>query len=277
MAGSSARRARRLQPIEDVELPAAGDAGATPSAQPVSARRLNRTAATTSRRAPVAAPSPGPPPPSRPSPQRHKAVGRPTDAAPASAPATTRSPALIRVMGALDRRGEDPDEPTSSLRMRPQEIKVGYLAAVVLIVIPIVFLTVTTGKGAPAHPSAVLPAIGLVLAVAMVATISLSNRILSAILAGSSSLATTSSVVPASVRGLSNVDLIAAMGFAVWISLRQSKARKLAVVQRRKAAQAGRPGGTRPARKGRRDTKVEEPTGPPPSARYTPPKKRSPS
>ncbi len=273
MAGSSARRARRLHPIEDPEDADIDDAGAPPSDRPVPQRRLNRTAAT-SRRAPVAAPSPAPPAPSRPSAPREKPAGRPTDAAPA--PDTARSPALLRVMGALDRRVDDPDEPTSSLRMRPQEIKVGYLAAIVLIVIPIVFLTVTTGKGAPAHPSSVLPALGLVLAVAMVATISLSNRILSAILAASSSLATTSSLVPTSVRGLSTVDLIAAMGFAVWISLRQSKARKLALVQRRKAAQAGRPGGPRPARKGRRDAKVEEPTGPPPSARYTPPKKRSP-
>ncbi len=190
----------------------------------------------------------------------------------------SRIPAAGRLAAFLDKRHDDPDQPTSSLRMRGNETLIAYAASLVLAVIPIVFLTVTTGKGAPAHPRAVVPALGLVLGVAMAASVQLSNRVLSAILAMASSLATTATVAPVSVRYLSTADLFAALGFSVLVLLRQSKARNALLAERRKAKQTSRPSrpnGTEPARRGRKGAKEPEPTGPRPSSRYTPPKKRS--
>lgn len=178
--------------------------------------------------------------------------------------------------------------------MQGNEMTLGFAVAAVLVVVPVVFLTVTTGKGAVAHPPTVAPAIGVILALAMAATLRLNNRILTAFLAVTSTLATTSvgNAVPTAVRPLSTVDLVAALVFAMWITLRQSKARNAALAERRKADRAaggttgqggrggrqsaGRSTGGRPAgRRGRKASEAEELTGPPPSARYTPPKKRS--
>lgn len=306
MAGSSARRARRLNDAdgkaptekaveEKTGTPkSAGDRPDDPDV-PASRRPLNRTAArrpTAARPTPVA-PSAAASAPSGPQKaQGAQGAQRATADPPATPPPTRRSPLLAQVVSALNKGGDDPAQVASSLRMRGNETTLGYAVAAVLAVVSVVFLTVTTGKGAPAHPITLLPAIGLVLALAMAATVQLSNRILSAFLAVTSSLATTATQAPNSVRSLSTVDLLAALLFAVWITLRQSKARSVLLAERRKANQAARGGGSRSAggrtahgrptgaageRPGRRGRKAAEaePAGPPPSARYTPPKKRS--
>ncbi|MDQ2726529.1 MAG: hypothetical protein M3Y91_01380 [Actinomycetota bacterium] len=219
-------------------------------------------------------------------------------------PAAGRAPHVTRLLEAIDQRGDRPSKLASSVRMRGNEPTVGYVIGALQVIIPVAFLTVTTGRGAPPHPATVAPVIGLVLALCMAASIRLSNRILTAFLAVTSTLATTATAVPASVRALSTVDLLAGLGFAMWITLRQSKARNVVLAERRKANQAARSAGgrnvggrnvggrnvarsaggrnarldagSRPAssRRGRKAAEAAEPAGPPPSARYTPPKKR---
>jgi hypothetical protein len=278
MAGSSARRARRL----NADNEKAADDEPAGDGEPAVRRPLNRTAATR----PTAA-RPAAARPSAKRPTEAPAADRPgpaptAPAAPAAAPPSTgRAPLAARIVGAIDKRGDAADQLASSVRMQGKETTYGSVAAVVLAVIPVVFLTVTTGKGAPPHPSSLAPAIGLVLALAMAASVRLSNRIVTALLAVTSTLATTVTQTPTSVRFLSTVDLLVALGFAMWVTLRQSKSRNAAMAERRKANQAARGtgggAGSRPARgrRGRRAAEAAEPAGPPPSARYTPPKKRT--
>lgn len=301
MAGSSARRARRLNALgektvdenatnETATNDEPGDGNGRAVRQP-----LNRTAA---RRPTAARPAAkrSKPAPREPA-TKQPATKQPAAKQPAPAATTDRPPLLTRMARAIDKRSDNPDEPASSLRMRGNETTFGYASAAILAIVPVVFLTVTTGPGAPPHPVTVAPAIGVVLALAMAASMRLSNRILTAFLAVTSSLATTATAVPTSVRPLSTVDLLAALGFALWITLRQSKARNAVLAERRKANQAvgntpsrnaggrgagGRGAGAggagaRPAggRRGRKAAEAAEPTGPPPSARYTPPKNRS--
>ncbi|MDQ6839020.1 MAG: hypothetical protein M3137_11990, partial [Actinomycetota bacterium] len=156
---------------------------------------------------------------------KRPAVERSTSTEPATpAPPPTRTTNqgsfVTRVLHAIDKRGDDPDQTGSPVRMRGNEATLGYAAAAVLTIIPVIFLTVTTGKGAPAHPVTAAAAIGVVLGLVMAASIRLSNRILTAFLAVGSSLATTATAVPTSVRPLSTVDLLAALGFAMLITLR---------------------------------------------------------
>jgi hypothetical protein len=299
VAGSSARRARRLtarnqSSVAGRTVADSGDADKTAAAgegreatpgKPTARRPLNRTAA----RRPGAA---------RPDAVALKVAAgsdAPTPAvdAPTTRPAGDKAPLVVRLAASIDQRGDSHRKTTSTVRMQDNEVTVGYVAAAILIVVPVIFLTVTTGKGAVAHPPTVAPAIGVVLALAMAATLRLRNRIVTASLAFTSTVSTTSvgNAVPSAVRPLSTLDL-AVLAFAMWITLRQSKARSAALAERRKANQAARGttgaggrGGRQPAgpraagrpaggRKGRKAAEAE-PAGPPPSPRYTPPKKRS--
>lgn len=165
----------------------------------------------------------------------------------------------------------------SSLLMQAREFNVAYAVAVVLVIIPVAFLAAGPGAGAP-HPSKLLPAVGAALALAAAASVRLANRVDTSILAVLSSLATTTAVVPNTVRFLSTLDLFAALGFALWISLRQSKVRNQRMAERRAAARqakarsAGRAG--TPTARGRKGQKAVEPVGRPANRRYTPPKNR---
>ena len=296
MAGSSARRARRLNALSenavDDKVTNEGATNDKPGGRDEQAVRkpLNRTAARRPTAARPAAKQPAGKQPAakqpatdRPTPVASSASTGPSALTAASTETTDRATLLARFVGAIDQRRDPADRPVSSLRMRDKETSVAYVVAAVQVVVPVVFLTVTTGKGAPAHPLTLAPAIGLVLALAMAASIRLSNRILTAFLAVTSTLATTSvgNAVPLSVRSLSTVDLLAALLFAMWITLRQSKARNAVLAERRKANQAVRSAGSHSAesrgaggRRGRKAAEAAEPTGPPPSARYTPPKNR---
>lgn len=198
------------------------------------------------------------------------AVGEDDDLAPG--PQRYRTAATKRVTSLLGTQQNDPSKPPSSLRMGGREPAVAYVVAGVLAVLAIIFLTAAGDKALP-HPDRVFPAIGLVLALAMAASVRLNNRIVTAIAGMASTLAATgnASGIPISVRGLSTIDLVAATGFAVWVTLRQSKARNLRLAEQRRAVAATRParGGKKAGRKG---AMVEELKGPPPSRRYTPPK-----
>ena len=280
MAGSSARRARRLHPDDEStgDKAAADDPG---SGGASAARRpLNRTAA---KRPTAARPDSKRPTAKQPSEER-PAPSPDVPAAPASvSPPTGRAPLMTRIAGAIDKRGDAPAQLSAPLRMQGNEPNFGYVVAAILVVIPVVFLTDATGKGAPAHPSSLAPAIAVVLALVMAASIRLSNRILTAFLGVTSTLAISATQTPNSVRFLSTVDLLFALGFAMWVTLRQSKARNAVLAERRRANQAARGArpaggaGSRPARgrRGRKAAETAEPAGPPPSARYTPPKKRT--
>lgn len=173
----------------------------------------------------------------------------------------------------------------SSVRMQGRDAIGSYAASVLLTLIPFVFVVANaTHRGEPL-PSPVFQAMGVVLGLLTAVSIRLENRILTPLVGIISVLLTGTqpNAIPRSLQWLSEVDLIVGMGLALVLYMRQSRARGAQTAERRAAqrqARAQRQGRTgRDARggrsAGRRGSKEPEPTGPPRSRRYTPPKNRS--
>jgi hypothetical protein len=160
-------------------------------------------------------------------------------------------------------------QPTPPSRMQPPEDQVGYVLALVIVVLGIV-LTVTTGKGSPKHPMHWIQIIGLVAAgLTPVAIFRFANRFITAMLVVVAAFC-ISLVHPAnSVGQLSYVVLIAPLGYAFWLTRRQSKAAR-AQNSRDRSGRGPNQRDTAPKRGGRH--KERDVIVPVANRRYTPPK-----
>jgi hypothetical protein len=198
------------------------------------------------------------------------------------APRPPRRPAPVSPLGRLSELNTrladptDPDAPPS--RMQRPEDQIGYLVAVAIVVIGIIFTTVH-GKGSPKHPHTYLEIAGIVVAgLVPIAIFRYANRFTSAIMVVVSSLFISFVRPPNSWIGLYYLMLIGALGYAFWLTRHQSKMARLQTQAKRTNAQLNRKG-AQDRRRGRPSTvapragkgKRDEPTTPPPNRRYTPP------
>jgi hypothetical protein len=167
--------------------------------------------------------------------------------------------------------------------MRRPEPLYGYVVALELIFISILNLTVTHGRGAPAHPATAWSVIGLLVSIGLIPIIRFTNHRL--IVAFYTVVATFFATQPRTPSSLAITHFLAlgiAIVYAFWLSQRQRKAASA----RARSGQSGSGGagatrssrpkaqGSGGARRSRREKNA--PTGPQPSRRYTPPKAKKP-
>lgn len=150
-------------------------------------------------------------------------------------------PSTVRSAGRVPLEPEAAAGPRSAVKMRGNEPAVGYVAAVVLAAIAVIFLTFTPPR-TQLQPHALGPAIGLLLAVLLAACIRLlAHRILSAVLAVLTSFAVQTPHVPKSVEYLRSVALVIALGYGMWLTFHQSQVQN---TNRAHRAAAGRRAGS---------------------------------
>lgn len=169
---------------------------------------------------------------------------------------------------ANDRPVDPADLELNPSDMRGTETMYGYLVAVELMVVAVLELTVTTGKGAPAHPETALAAAGLAVSAAVLAVIrARKNRTLIAFAV----------IIAALVVDLPPVPdrLALAKIFAVFIPL----AYGLVLIRRRtRSATARQRAGLDPGPRSKAAPRGRQATSKKPvrTGRYTPPKSRRP-
>ncbi len=162
----------------------------------------------------------------------------------------------------------------------------GAVVALELIVIAVLNLTVTTGKGAPTHSQTTLSLVGLACAIGFGALILTRNRMVVSFAAIAAGFFVTLPKVPDRVTVFHLFGLIFPLVYAFVLTQRQrkdsaalTKARaagggaRLTPSESRARAQADRR--DRRGRRGRR-SKAAQPAGPAPNRRYTPPKPKRP-
>ena len=178
-----------------------------------------------------------------------------------------------RTAGAATRFGDrvrngaplpDPGTPAKPSRMQPPEDRYGFALAALLVVVGVLFGTVH-GTGSPAHPDDIAPLLGAALGFVLFAVIWLyANRFTSAGVAVVAGLLIENTQPPKSLLDLRYVMLVAPLGYAFWLTRRQSKAaRELA---------GSRPRLTPDERRAQRDEQKARKRGeaPPPPIRATP-------
>lgn len=173
---------------------------------------------------------------------------------------------------------EPPGEDLPPSRLRGTEPLYGYVVALELLVVAILNLVITTGKGAPAHPQTALQLVGVIAPLGFAALLRLRNRTLAGFAAIVAAFFVTLPRVPNSLSVAHVFALAIPLAYGLIITQRQRKAMGSAVRGGRRAG-----GGRRP----REDTKAAGPpaarrrrgradsapaSGPRPSPRYTPPK-----
>jgi hypothetical protein len=161
--------------------------------------------------------------------------------------------------------------PPPPSRMQPPEDQVGYVLVVAMVLLGII-LTVVHGKGSPKHPHHWLQIIGLVVAVVTpVAIFRFANRFVTAIMVVVSAFLISLVSPPDNWVGLYYIVLISPLGYAFWLTRRQSKAAR-AVSGRGSGDRDsnGRSGNRRNTGGGRKPSK--DPEMPTANRRYTPPK-----
>jgi hypothetical protein len=168
--------------------------------------------------------------------------------------------------------------------MRGTEALYGYVVALELIVVAIVNLTVTHGKGAPKNPQTALSLVGLAASIALVLIVRTGNRMIVSLSAIGAAFFVTLPAVPNSVRAIHILALIIPVIYAFILTQRQRRATTALA----KAGRAGRSSPARGATKAapgeraaedrnrRRAKKKGAATGPVASRRYTPPKPKRP-
>ncbi|MBV9660374.1 MAG: hypothetical protein JO337_04385 [Acidimicrobiales bacterium] len=161
--------------------------------------------------------------------------------------------------------------------MRGKETRYGYIVAAELVVVAILNLIVTHGKGAPAHPQTTVALIGLFAAIGLAALLRTRNRMIVGI--GSVVASFFVSTLPQAPQSLSTLHFLALaipLVYAFYLTQRQRRATTSRLRERRATASSPSPRESSGRRRKRKQ--AEEPTGPAPSRRYTPPKsKRSPT
>lgn len=162
--------------------------------------------------------------------------------------------------------------------MQPGEDRWGYAVAGVLIIAGVVF-AIVRGHPSTKPPSALFPLLGAGLgAILAFVTFRYRNRFLSGMLAVLAALLVDTAKPPTSLLALDYLVLVAPLVWAVWLTLRQSKAQR--------ALAASQPRLTPEQRKAQREARKAQKRGeappesarpmPPASRRYTPPQPRQP-
>jgi hypothetical protein len=179
---------------------------------------------------------------------------------------------------ARDRSAADPvdDLELKPTAMRKPEPLYGYVVAAELIVVSILNLTVTHGKGAPAHPQTVLALAGLAASIALVGLIRTHHRLIAAFGAVMAAFVATLPRVPSSMAISHLLALTLPLIYAFVLTQHQRKAATAQAAARgeKPGRSRGRAAKTEPAgrRQSRRDRAA--PSGPKASPRYTPPKSK---
>ena len=175
----------------------------------------------------------------------------------------TRAPRGRRVPAPL------PDDGLKASAMRGSEPLYGYVVALELVVVGILNLTVTSGAGAPTHPSMALDAVGVAAAISLFGFLQTKNRVLVAFAVIVTAFFVNLPKVPNSLA----IAHVFALAFPFAYSLVLTQRHRRRMKGELQAARTRRPASP-PARRSRRNTRANavEPTGPRPSARYTPPK-----
>ena len=164
-------------------------------------------------------------------------------------------------------------EATDSLKpsaMRGTELRYGVGVAIILVLVAVLNLTVRHGAGAPKHPQTGLAALGLIAALAVFPLLRTRNRFIVPFGAVIAAFFVTLPSGPNQVKSLHVVAIIFPLVYALVLTQRQ---RKAAMAQARLKA-ASRSASEPAAPRGSRRRKVEQPTGPTPNRRYTPPKRK---
>ncbi|MGH9115783.1 MAG: hypothetical protein ACRDWW_08140 [Acidimicrobiales bacterium] len=167
---------------------------------------------------------------------------------------------------------QTPDDDLKPSAMRGSESLYACVAAAELIVVAVLNLVITHGKGAPSHPQTTLAIIGLLGALAFVPTILTRSRMIVPFAAVVAAFLVTLPKVPTSLSTAHFITLIIVVIYALVLTGRQRKATAKAGGRGSTARQAGERAGTRAVRGRGGRSKDVAPSGPRASRRYTPPK-----
>lgn len=156
-------------------------------------------------------------------------------------------------------------EPPSNLRpieLRDWEIPAGYAIAGFIVLLAILELTITSGRGAPRNPSTILPLLAGVIGVIQAATIRFKNRLVTALVGVAGGLLIASTRVPDSLGIPHSLGFLAPLVYAFLVTNRHNRAQRALRGPRNQAQRGGRRGAKA----------APEPTGPKANRRYTPPR-----
>ncbi len=168
------------------------------------------------------------------------------------------------------------DARRSSTRMEGNEPVWGVVLAGILIVVSVLNLTVTTGPGAPAHPSSFDSVIAIVLALALVVvSLRVRSRMVSPLVGIVAAFFTTLGKTPTSLSAPHIIALFAALAFALILSMRQRRVQRALTPQATAADRKAAADARRRRRKGEPEPPPEV-KRPPRSKRYTPPRPATP-
>ena len=185
-----------------------------------------------------------------------------------------------RWLGARGDRGEPaPDDPSlKPATMRGTEALYGYVVALELIGVSILNLTVTHGKGAPAHPPTRLSVIGLIGSIALIGVVRIHHRLIVPFGTIIAAFLVTLPKVPNSLTSAHLLALIIPVVYAFLLTQRQRKATTAQARSGRSTTSRAAPAQRRADAVGRRRSRQEAagPAGPRPNRRYTPPKAKRP-
>ncbi len=192
-----------------------------------------------------------------------------------------------RGAGDSELRFETDDSDLKPSAMRGTEPLYGYVVALELVVIAIINLTDTHGKGAPAHPDTTLSIIGLVASAGIVGVIvATRHRFVVGFYAMAAAFLVTTPKVPDSLALTHLLAIAMPVVYALILTQRQNRARLALVKGRRQVDASARPPARRRTTAAERRAELEarrrqrqsrrgdknEPTGPARNRRYTPPK-----
>jgi hypothetical protein len=165
--------------------------------------------------------------------------------------------------------------------MRGNEAMYGYIVGLELIVVSILNLVVTHGKGAPAHPSTGLAVVGLVASIAATALVRTHHRLIVPFALIVAAFFVTLPRVPDSLSSVHILALIIPVIYALVVTQRQRKATQALTRAGRSTTAKSTPAKSTPAQRGtggagrrRAGKQGGTPTGPAASRRYTPPKSK---
>jgi len=148
------------------------------------------------------------------------------------------------------------------IELREWEIPAGYAIAGFIVLLAVLELVITTGKGAPKNPSPILPLLALAIGLVQAATIRFKNRLVTALVGVAGGLLIATTKVPDSLGIPHSLGFLAPLVYAFLVTNRHNRAQR-----------AQRGPRNQPQRGGRRGSKAApEPTGPKASRRYTPPR-----
>jgi hypothetical protein len=177
------------------------------------------------------------------------------------------------------RDGAAPDDPSlKPATMRGTEALYGYVVALELIGVSILNLTVTHGRGAPAHPPTRLSVIGLIGSIALIGVVRIHHRLIVPFATIIAAFLVTLPKVPDSLTAAHLLALVIPVVYAFVLTQRQRKATTAQTRAGRSATSRATPAERRAdavgRRRGRQDAAAQ--SGPRPNRRYTPPKAKRP-